>query len=156
LLPGFSQLGCYLADKPGVAGQAKQIINAIELVPRHQAVLGKPRIGAHQDAQLRPAGAKLADNAPDFFDGSGAGVDFGRAPFGRERMPAARDVKWQIAIAVVKAVEKPFLLTAVQRVVCGVEVENDLPRRTLMGIEEQLDKRRLDRLPIVTDFVPVY
>jgi hypothetical protein len=39
----------------------------------------------------------------------------------------------------------------VQRVVGGVEVENDWRRRRRRGIEKQLDKQRLDRRRIVAD-----
>jgi xanthine/CO dehydrogenase XdhC/CoxF family maturation factor len=39
----------------------------------------------------------------------------------------------------------------VQRVVGGVEVEHDLLRRSVVGIEEQLDEQRLDRLAVMGD-----
>jgi len=33
-----------------------------------------------------------------------------------------------------------------QRVVGGIEIEDDLPRRASVGIEEQIDQHSLDRL----------
>jgi hypothetical protein len=68
-------------------------------------------------------------------------------------MPAAEDVERQIAVAVVITVEKAPLLIAVQWVVGGVEVENDLRRRMLVRSDEQIDKRCFDRLWVVADLV---
>jgi hypothetical protein len=41
-------------------------------------------------------------------------------------------------------VEEAALLVAMQRVVGGIEVEDDLPRRTGMGIEKQIDQPGFD------------
>jgi len=41
-------------------------------------------------------------------------------------MPAAEHVERQVAVAVIVAVKEPAFLMAVQRVVGGVEVEDDL------------------------------
>ena len=56
-----------------------------------------------------------------------------------------------MAVAVVVAVEEPPLLMPVQRVVGGVEVEHDLLRRALVGVEKQVDEQRLDRGAVVGD-----
>ena len=53
---------------------------------------------------------------------------FGRPQLGRQQVPAAEHVQRQVAVAVVVAVEEPALLMAVQRIVGGVEVEDDLLR----------------------------
>ena len=66
-------------------------------------------------------------------------------------MPAAEHVERQVAVAVVVAVEEPALLMAVQGIVGGVEVENDLPRRPAVRVEEQLDQQPLDRRRVVAD-----
>ena len=66
-------------------------------------------------------------------------------------MAAAEDVERQVAVAVAVAVEEPPLLVAVDRVVCGVEVEHDLLRRALVGVEEQLHEQCLDRRAIMGD-----
>ena len=68
-------------------------------------------------------------------------------------MPAAEHVERQVAVAVVIAVKEPAFLVAVQRVVGRVEVEHDLARRFLMGVEKQLDEQPLDRRSIVVDLV---
>ena len=54
-------------------------------------------------------------------------------------MPTAEHIERQIAVGVVIAVEKTFLLMPVQRVVGGVEIEGDLRWRRRVGIEKQLD-----------------
>jgi len=50
-------------------------------------------------------------------------------------------------------VEEPPLLMAVQRVVGGVEIEDDPARRCLVCLEEESDEQPLDRRPIVADLV---
>src|SRR5271163_1070544 len=59
-------------------------------------------------------------------------------------MRAAEDVQRQIAIAIIVTVKEPTLLMPVQRVVGGIEVEDDLLRRMLVRLHEQIDKQRLD------------
>src|SRR5262249_40107347 len=58
-----------------------------------------------------------------------------------------------VAVAVVVTVEEAALLVAVQRVVGGIEVEDDLPRRAGMGVEKQIDQQGFDRLRVVPDLV---
>jgi hypothetical protein len=48
-------------------------------------------------------------------------------------------------------VEEPTFLMPVQRVVGGIEVQNDLRRRTVMRVEEQLHEQPLDGGAIMTD-----
>ena len=71
----------------------------------------------------------------------GRGVDVGAPQLGRQQMPAAEHVERQIAVAVVIAVEEPPLLLAVQRIVGRIEIENDLLRRALMRLQEQIDQQ---------------
>ena len=52
-------------------------------------------------------------------------------------MAAAENVKRQVAVAVVIAVEEAALLMAMQRVVGGVDVEDDLLRRAAMGFKNR-------------------
>jgi hypothetical protein len=46
-------------------------------------------------------------------------------------MPPTKHVQRQIAVTVVIAVEEPPLLMSVQRIIRGIEVENDLLERCL-------------------------
>ena len=68
-------------------------------------------------------------------------------------MPATEHVQWQIAVAVVVAVEEASLLMPVQRVVGGVEIEDDLLRRPLVHLQEQRHRQRLDRRSVIGDLV---
>ena len=60
-------------------------------------------------------------------------------------MPAAEHVKRQVAVAIIVAVEEAAFLMAVQRVVGGVEVEDDLLGRPVVRLEQQVDEQGLDR-----------
>ena len=47
--------------------------------------------------------------------------------------------------------EEAPLLVPVQRVVGGIEIEDDLPRRTRVGLDKQIDQEIFDRLRVVPD-----
>jgi hypothetical protein len=49
--------------------------------------------------------------------------------------------------------EEPAFLVAMQGIVGGVEVENDLLGRRLVRLEEQGDEQSLDRGRVVADLV---
>ena len=86
---------------------------------------------------MRPAGADLPDDPLDLLNAAGGGVDVGAAQLGRQQVPPAEHVERQIAVGVVVAVEEAALLMPVQRIVGRVEVEDDLPGRPLVRLEEQ-------------------
>lgn len=121
---GRFQLGAYLGLEPAVARQAEHIMDAIALAPRHQAVTGEAGIGPQDNANLRPGGADLDDDAHDLAERASRAVDVGTPQLGRQQMAATEDVQRQIAVAAIVAVEEPALLLAVQRVVRGVAIED--------------------------------
>ena len=49
--------------------------------------------------------------------------------------------------------EETAFLTAMQRVVGGVEIEGDLLRRSAMGLKEQIDQQGLDRRRVAADLM---
>ena len=49
--------------------------------------------------------------------------------------------------------EEPAFLMSVQRVVGGIEIEDDLPWRTRVGLDKQIDQQIFDRLRVVPDLV---
>jgi hypothetical protein len=50
-------------------------------------------------------------------------------------------------------VKKPSLLVPVQRVVGGVEIDNDLGWRCGRRVAKEFDKGRFDRLRVMSDLV---
>ena len=56
-------------------------------------------------------------------------------------------------MAIIVAVEEPAFLVAVQRIVGGIEIENDLRRRPSMRLHEEIDEKHLDRRRIVAYLV---
>ena len=98
-----------------------------------------------QRARIPPtmrATSSTAPALPSMFEG-----------LSRQQMAAAEHVQEKIAVAVVIAVEEPAFLMAVQRVVGGVEVENDLLGHPCMRLEEEVDEQGLDRRRVMVDFV---
>jgi hypothetical protein len=59
----------------------------------------------------------------------------------------------QVAVTVVIGVEEPPLLLPMHRIVGRVQIEDDLARRTLVRVQEQVDHQPLDGNWIVTDLV---
>ena len=68
-------------------------------------------------------------------------------------MTAAEDVERQVTVAVVIAVEEAAFLMTVQRIVGGIQIENDLLGGAMMRVQEHIDKQLLDRRRIVADLV---
>ena len=68
-------------------------------------------------------------------------------------MPPAEHVQRQIAVAIVVAVEEATFLVAVQRIVRGIEVENDLLGRRPVRLEEEVDEQPLDRRAVMADLM---
>ena len=89
----------------------------------------------------------------DLGHGAGRGIDVGAPELGRQQVPPAEHVERQVAVAVVVAVEEAAFLVAVQRVVGGIEVENDLLGRRLVRFEEEVDEQAFDRRAVVPDLV---
>ena len=68
-------------------------------------------------------------------------------------MPAAENVKRQIAITIIITVKEPPLLMTMQRIVGRIEIVDDLSRRLLMRLDEQIDQQPINRRRIVGDLV---
>src|SRR5437899_12870193 len=68
-------------------------------------------------------------------------------------MAPAEYVERQIAVAVVIAGEEPSLLLPVHRIVGRIKIENDLARRALVRLQEQVDQKPLDGDRTVADLV---
>jgi hypothetical protein len=66
---------------------------------------------------------------------------------------AAEDVQGQVAELLVVAVEETALLVAVQRVIGGIQVEDDLGRRGGVRLQEQIYEQALDSLGAGDDLV---
>ena len=139
------------ADQAVVAGQAEQIINPVRLAPCDQLLAAKAAVGAQQDPRPGPAGADLRDKPRDLFAGARCAVDIGRSQLGREQVATAEDVERQVAIAVIVAVEEPPFLVSVDRIIGGIEIENNLLGGLGMRLDEQLPEQGLDRGRIMAD-----
>ncbi len=68
-------------------------------------------------------------------------------------MPAAKDIQWQIAIAVVIAVEVAAFLVAVEGIIGGIEVNLDALAWLAMSLREQIDEQALDGLAVMVELV---
>ena len=53
-------------------------------------------------------------------------VNVARSQIGRQQLPTTEDIQWQKTVVPIVTVEKPALLLAVDRVIGGVKVQNEL------------------------------
>ncbi len=136
-----------------VAGQSEDIGNLVNLAPVYQIVAGKAGIGPQCDAYLRPGLADLRHDPLDHFDRSLADIDVGAPQFGRQQVPTAEDVERQVAIALVIAMEEPPLLPAVQRIIRGIQIKDDLTGRFVMGFQEQIHQQPFNGTAVMADLV---
>ena len=114
----------------------------MRFAPVHQAVAGKTRVAAQDDARVRPAVANARDERGQHVDRPHRRVAVRGAQLGDEHMVAAGHVQGQVAIAAVVAVKKLALLIAMHRVVRRVKVQHDLLGRFGKRIEEYIDEKR--------------
>ena len=150
---GRRQLFGDLGQEPRVLGQTQEVVHPVGLAPGHEILAGKARIRAQHDPGSGPARADPRHDALDFLPGPGGAIDVGAPELGRQQVLAAEDIERQIAVAVIVAVEETALLVAVDRVVGGVEIEDDFLGRLLVRLQEQIHEERLDGLLVVTDLV---
>src|ERR1700728_2172228 len=148
---GLKEFDRDLLDEPRIARQAEHEVHPVVFAPGHQRFAGEPGIGAQKNARPGPARPDLRDDPRDLLDRAGAAIDVRPPQLGRQQMPAAEHIQRQVAVTVVVAVEEPALLVAVQRVVGGVEVENDLSGRLCVRLEEEVDEQGLDRRGFMRD-----
>jgi hypothetical protein len=66
---------------------------------------------------------------------------------------AAEDVQRKITVILVVAVEEASQLTTVDRVVGGVEVQDDALGRLGVGLEEEVDEKPFDVLSVADDLL---
>src|SRR6516165_6998004 len=115
-VPGFSlNLGQFICDqglKPWIASEAEDIVNAVSLTPRHQVLTAEARIRPKPDVNIGPVLPDLSDDEGDLLLGAGRGVDVRGPEFRQEQLPTAENIKRQIAVAFVVAVEEPAFLIA--------------------------------------------
>ena len=70
-----------------------------------------------------------------------------------EQMAGAEDIERQVAVAPVAAVKEAVLLLAVEGIVGGVEIEDDLIGRLRVGLGERFDQQGLQGLGVMVDLV---
>ncbi len=153
---GFGlSLGQFVCDrgfKPWIAGKAEDIVNAVRLAPSHEVFPAETGIRPKPDLDVGPTLPDLGDDKGDLLLGAGRGVDVRRPKLRQKQLPAAENVKRQIAVALVIAMEEPAFLIAVDRIVGGVEVEDDALRRGCLAFEKEADKQPLHGLLVQTEF----
>ncbi len=116
----------------------------VGLAPGHQPITGEAAIGTQHNPRVRPSRADLGDNTLDLLHGPCRCVEVGATQLGHQQMTPAEHVERQVAVAIIVAVEEPALLMAVQRVVGGVEVQDDLLGRLRVGVKEQVDEQAFE------------
>ncbi len=105
------------------------------------------------DLDPGPALTNLGDDAGHLLLCAGRSIDVGSPELGHEQLLAAEDVERQIAVAIVTTMEETAFPVAVDGVVRGIEIEDDLLGRLLMGLREEGDEEIFDSRRIMADTV---
>ena len=157
-LPGAPGLGPRLAQlrlqrrgQPPVARQTQHVVDVVVLAPAHDRLAAEPRVAAHQDPRLRPARPDVRHDPIQLFHAARRAVHVRRPQPRAQQVPAREDVRRQVAVVPVVAVEEPPLLTTVQSVVRRVQVQPDLGRRLRLGLQEQVHQQPVHRRRIGGD-----
>ena len=141
------------ADEAVGLRQAEDIVDAVCLAPCHKRLAREAAVGTQHDAHLRPARTDLRDDARRLLDRARRRIDVGGPQLRRQQVATAEDVERQVTVATIVAVEKPPFLLAVQRVVGGVEIEDDLLGRRLVRLQKKRDEQIFDGDRIMGDLV---
>ena len=107
------QIGVERRDQARIAREAKDVVDAVRLAPRHQLVAGKAGVRTQQDLDPWPRRADATDDAGHLGHSARRSIDVRGPHQGREEMPTTEHVQGQIAVAAVVAVEEPTLLLTV-------------------------------------------
>ena len=129
---GSCEVGTDMLDQARIPCEPEDIVDPVRLAPGHQPLAGEAGVCAQHDRHLRPALADARDNARHLVCRAGVGVDVRSPQLRRQQLVATEGVERQIAVAVVVAVEEAAFLMAVQRVVGGVQIEDQLFGRLCM------------------------
>ncbi len=113
-------------DQAPIARKPENVVYTIVFAPFHEIVPAEAGICAQQNPGPRPALPDLTGDPDNLLQCPCRRIDIGRPELRRQKVAATEDVERQIAVAVIIAVEEPTLLTAVQGIIGGVEVQNDL------------------------------
>ena len=106
------------------------------LAPGHDRLAAETRAAADDDLGLGPARANLPDDALQFLDTAGRGIDVGSAQPRAQQVLAAEDVQRELAVTAIVPVKEAPLLMAVDGIIGGFQVEPDLLGRPPMGLQK--------------------
>ena len=95
----------------------------------------------------------MRDDARNLLLGAVGRILVGGPELGGQQMSTGEDVKRQIAIAVIVAVEVPALLLAVDRIVRGVQIDDHARGALEIGLHTQRHEQRRNRSLVVADLV---
>ena len=113
----------------------------------------KPGVSPQNDACHRPALADLRHDASHLLHGTRRAIDVCGPQLCGQQVTAAEDVQRQITVAIVVTVEEPSFLMPMQRIVGGVEIEDNLPGRGPVRVQQERDEQPLNGCPVVGNLV---
>ena len=148
-----------LGDSPSqtlVSGQSEHVVHVLLLTPGHDLLATEAGVRPDDDVDIRPRLPDPRHDARKFLDGSSSSIDVGRTESGAQQVLAAEDVERQVTIVAVVAVEETRLLIAVQPIVSGVQVQDDLVWRLVVGLQEDIEEHLVYRLLLQHDLLVAF
>jgi hypothetical protein len=137
--------------QPRVAREANDIIDLRAFAPAQNPPAAKPRVGTHGEAHLRPRRSQARNqqfqNRPRVM----GRIDIAGAQIRDQELLATKDVERQKATIAIVAVVVPAFLLAMDAIIRGIEIEDQLRGRRGKGSDELVDEDPVKihrRLPI--------
>src|SRR5262245_1375950 len=140
-----------LCNQTRILGQSEEKVHVVGLAPRHQLLSRKAAVSPYKNANTRPALADVGDDARHLLYGTVRRVEARYTQLGCQQMPAAEHVQRQVAITVVIAVIEPPLLLAMNPIIGGIKIEDNLTWWPLVSFQKKIHEKTSNRHRIVTD-----
>ncbi len=122
----------------GILGDADDIVHIMPVAPVQHAVAAEAGIPAQDDPHLRPGLAQAPHQQGQDRPGVFGAVDVRGPQVADRKLIATEHIKRQETVVVVIALKETALLVAVNRIVGGVEVEDQLVGRVFARGDEGL------------------
>jgi hypothetical protein len=123
-----------------VAAQSAHVGDPVGIAPPHEFPAAKAAFDPDRDLGVRPGLAKPPDQQLQERATVLVGVAFARAEVGCHQFVAREYIQGQAAIVVVIGVAEPSVVSAMQGIVGGIDVEDQALRRMSVRSNERIDE----------------
>ena len=126
-----------------IACHTHHIVHPIVLTPRQNCIATKPRIGPNHYFRCRPVLPDVTNDPRQFRFTAGGSILVRRAQLRVQEVFTTENLQRQIAIIFVIPMIKTLLLTTMQQVIGGIQVQPDFLRRLIKRFDEHIHEQTI-------------